>query len=80
MNGEDNPDQVKVEVVLSFVDEPPPNSGSQGAICIPVKPGYLMLTIFEKKILQRIHWKVRFDTSAEKEKPPEDPQKNLSGV
>lgn len=80
MSDEEKVDQAKVEVVLSFIDEPPPNSGNQGAIAIPVKPGYLMLTIFDKKILQRIHWKIRFDTSGEKEEPPKDPQGNLSGV
>lgn len=80
MKEETKADEAKVEVVLSFVEEVPPNSGSQGAISIPVKEGYLMLTIFDKKILQRIHWKIRFDVAVGTEGVIEDSQGKLGGV
>ena len=80
MNGKKQDTEGKVEVVLSFIDDPPPNSGSQGAIAIPIKPGYLMLTIFDKKIIQRIHWKVRFDRTDVSGDMIADVQGDLKGV
>ncbi len=80
MGVEDKLKEAIADVVLSFVDEPPSNSGNQGAIAIPVKPGYLILTIFQKKSIQRIHWKVRFDRTDVSGDMIADVQGNLSGV